>query len=57
LTNITIVYAVNFLYLMVFVHFLGFGLQDLGSHFFIVSSFFDFGVLFLYLIIIFVYGA
>ena len=57
MTVITSVYAVNFLYLMVFVHFLDYGLQELGSHYYITSSFFDFGVLFLYLIIISGYGA
>ena len=57
MSAITIVYALNFLYICIYVLFIGKSLFDAGSTFYLFHSFFDFGVFVGYLIVILIYGS
>ena len=54
---ITIVYSLNFLYIVFFVLFMGKDLFEAGSYYYLAHSFFDFAVILFYFIIILSYGS
>jgi hypothetical protein len=57
ISAITIIYALNFGWICLYVLFIGKGLQSAGSTYFLTHAFYDFAVFFGYFVVILVYGA
>jgi len=57
ISAITIIYALNFGWICLYVLFIGKSLFSAGSPFFLAHAFYDFGVFFGYFVVILLYGA
>lgn len=57
ISAITIIYALNFGWICLYVLFIGKGLETAGSQYFMAHAFYDFGVFFGYFVVIILYGA
>ena len=57
ISAITIIYALNFGWICLYVLFMGKGLESAGSPHFLAHSFYDFTVFFGYFVVILYYGA
>jgi hypothetical protein len=57
ISAITIIYALNFGWICLYVLFIGKGLETAGSIYFITHALYDFSVFFGYFIVILLYGA
>jgi len=57
ISAITIIYALNFGWICLYVLFIGKGLETAGSKYFLAHAFFDFAVFYGYFIVILLYGA
>ena len=57
ISAITIIYALNFGWICLYVLFIGKGLHSAGSTYFLTHAFYDFAVFFGYFVVILIYGS